>query len=39
MKKSHYGIYGGQYIAESLMMPILELEEAYDKYKKSFWYY
>lgn len=34
MKNSHYGIYGGQYIAESLMMPILELEEAYDKYKK-----
>ena len=31
--KTHYGIYGGQYIAETLMTPILELEKAYDEAK------
>ncbi len=27
--KSHYGIYGGQYVAETLMAPLNELEAAY----------
>ena len=31
--KTHYGIYGGQYIAETLMTPILELEKAYEEAK------
>ena len=25
----HYGIYGGQYVAETLMEPLKELEKAY----------
>ncbi len=32
-KQTHYGIYGGQYVAETLMTPILELEKAYDEAK------
>lgn len=31
--KSHYGIYGGQYIAETLMTPINELAKAYAEAK------
>jgi tryptophan synthase beta chain len=31
--KTHYGIYGGQYIAETLMTPIHELETAYEEAK------
>jgi tryptophan synthase beta chain len=31
--KTHYGIYGGQYIAETLMTPIHELEAAYEDAK------
>ena len=27
--KTHYGIYGGQYVAETLMGPLAELEKAY----------
>lgn len=30
MKKGHYGIYGGQYVAETLMKPLNELAEAYE---------
>ena len=29
--KTHYGIYGGQYVAESLMKPINDLAAAYEK--------
>jgi len=32
--KSHYGIYGGQYVAETLMAPLQELEAAYEAAKK-----
>ena len=32
-KHTHYGIYGGQYIAETLMTPIHELETAYEEAK------
>jgi len=32
-EQTHYGIYGGQYVAETLMTPILELEKAYDEAK------
>ncbi len=32
-KQTHYGIYGGQYIAETLMTPIHELETAYEEAK------
>ncbi len=32
--KGHYGIYGGQYIAETLMTPITELEAAYEDAKR-----
>ena len=33
MSNSKFGIYGGQYIPETLMNAVLELEEAYNKYK------
>jgi len=32
--KTHYGIYGGQYVAETLMAPLKELETAYEAAKK-----
>ena len=31
--KTHYGIYGGQYVAETLMTPLKELEAAYEAAK------
>ena len=34
MKKGKYGEFGGQYIPETLMPAIQELETAYEKYKK-----
>lgn len=33
MKKGRYGNYGGQYIPETLMNAVIELEEAYEHYK------
>ena len=33
MKKGRYGIHGGQYIPETLMNAVNELEKAYDHYK------
>jgi len=33
MSKGRYGIHGGQYIPETLMNAIIELEEAYEHYK------
>ena len=33
MSKSHFGIYGGQYVAETLMPPLHELEKAYAEAK------
>lgn len=33
MKKGKFGIYGGQFIPETLMNAVMELEEAYNKYK------
>lgn len=32
-KKGRYGLYGGQYIPETLMPAVQEVEEAYEKYK------
>jgi len=32
-KRGHYGVYGGRYVSETLMPALLELEEAYNKYK------
>lgn len=32
-KKGRFGIHGGQYIPETLMNAVIELEEAYNKYK------
>ncbi len=32
-KKGRYGIYGGQYVPETVMNAVTELEEAYGKYK------
>lgn len=32
-KKGRFGIYGGQYIPETLMNAVIELEEAYNHYK------
>ena len=32
-KKGYFGIHGGQYIPETLMNAVIELEEAYDHYK------
>lgn len=34
MKKGRFGNYGGQYIPETLMNAVLELEEAYEYYSK-----
>ena len=34
MKKGRFGIHGGQYIPETLMNAVIELEEAYERYKK-----
>lgn len=31
--KGRFGVHGGQYIPETLMNAVIELEEAYDKYK------
>ena len=33
MTKGRYGRHGGQYIPETLMNAVLELEKAYNKYK------
>ena len=33
MAKGRYGVHGGQYIPETLMHAVLELEEAYEYYK------
>ena len=33
MTKGRYGIHGGQYMPETLMNAVLELEAAYEKYK------
>jgi len=33
MTKGRYGIHGGQYLPETLMNAVLELERAYEKYK------
>lgn len=32
-KKGHYGIFGGQYVPETLMNALIELEKEYEKYK------
>ena len=34
MSKGRFGVHGGQYIPETLMNAVLELEEAYEKYSK-----
>ena len=34
MSKGRFGIYGGQYIAETLMNELINLEEKYEFYKK-----
>ena len=33
MPKGRFGVHGGQYITETLMNAIIELEEAYNHYK------
>ena len=33
MKKGRFGVHGGQYIPETLMNAVIELEEAYEAYK------
>ncbi|MGR9100771.1 MAG: tryptophan synthase subunit beta, partial [Gammaproteobacteria bacterium] len=33
-EKGHFGPYGGKFVAETLMLPIQELEEAYRRYMK-----
>ena len=33
MSKGRFGIHGGQYIPETLMNAVIELEEAYSRYK------
>ena len=34
-KKGRFGIHGGQYIPETLMNAVMELEEAYNHYKNA----
>ena len=36
MSKGRFGIHGGQYIPETLMNAVLELEEAYNHYKNDY---
>ncbi len=31
-EKGHFGVYGGKFVAETLMVPLEELQQAYDKY-------
>ncbi|MEI3504286.1 MAG: hypothetical protein V8Q42_11795 [Anaerovoracaceae bacterium] len=33
MTKGRFGVHGGQYIPETLMNAVIELEEAYNRYK------
>ena len=33
MSKGRFGVHGGQYIPETLMNAVIELEEAYNYYK------
>ena len=33
-EKGHFGPYGGKFVAETLMVPLEELQQAYDKYVK-----
>ena len=33
-KKGRFGVHGGQYIPETLMNAVIELEEAYDRYRE-----
>ena len=33
-KKGRFGVHGGQYIPETLMNAVIELEEAYNRYKE-----
>ena len=33
MSKGKFGIHGGQYIPETLMNAVIELEEAYNRFK------
>ncbi len=33
LSKGRFGIHGGQYIPETLMPAVIELEEAYNRYK------
>ena len=33
MSKGRFGVHGGQYIPETLMNAVIELEEAYNRYK------
>ena len=33
--KGHFGTYGGRFVPETLMPALIELEEAYKKYKKN----
>lgn len=33
-REGRYGVHGGQYVPETLMNAVLEVEEAYEKYKK-----
>lgn len=32
--KGHFGVYGGSFIAETLMDPVAELQQAYERYRK-----
>ena len=34
MSKGRFGLHGGQYVPETLMSAVLELEKAYKRYKE-----
>ena len=38
MSKGRFGVHGGQYMPETLMNAVIELEEAYNHYKYSILY-
>lgn len=33
-ERGHFGVYGGRFVAETLMVPLRELEQAYERYVK-----
>ena len=37
-RHGYFGSFGGQFMPETLMNAVIELEEAYNKYKEPYWF-